>query len=230
MPSCISTVPAGTTPVIGRFIGEDPLGFGAGDVNLSRYVGNSSPNLTDPSGMDPEAETDSASFAYTGTTEFSSIQKKDGGKGGKGGNDDSDNGAAWGLMSATASSELTDEEKKKQTPEEKDDMRGKNRVLEIMRRSSEEHTERQEEFDDTWTSTLSNLTDVETVVIAVGGAVTIVVAAKAFMVIGAGTIAKEVLDESIDLAFEWGTGYSLPPTGGVDVIQKVWKEGLAIRL
>ncbi|MEJ7591978.1 MAG: RHS repeat-associated core domain-containing protein [Planctomycetaceae bacterium] len=40
---------------IGRFILEDPMGFTAGDTNLSRYVGNSSPNATDPSGLqDPQ--------------------------------------------------------------------------------------------------------------------------------------------------------------------------------
>ncbi len=36
---------------IGRFISEDPIGFAAGDENLSRYVGNSSPNAEDPSGL-----------------------------------------------------------------------------------------------------------------------------------------------------------------------------------
>jgi RHS repeat-associated protein len=39
---------------VGRFIGEDPLGFGAGDGNLNRYVGNSPTNYTDPSGEEPE--------------------------------------------------------------------------------------------------------------------------------------------------------------------------------
>jgi RHS repeat-associated protein len=34
----------------GRFISEDPLGFGAGDGNLTRYVGNSPVNAIDPSG------------------------------------------------------------------------------------------------------------------------------------------------------------------------------------
>jgi RHS repeat-associated protein len=38
-------------PANGRFISEDPLGFGAGDTNLYRYVGNSPTNATDPSGM-----------------------------------------------------------------------------------------------------------------------------------------------------------------------------------
>jgi RHS repeat-associated protein len=36
---------------VGRFISEDPIGFGAGDTNLYRYVGNSSVNGTDPTGL-----------------------------------------------------------------------------------------------------------------------------------------------------------------------------------
>jgi len=38
-------------PRIGRFISEDPIGFAAGDTNLSRYVGNSTHNAVDPSGL-----------------------------------------------------------------------------------------------------------------------------------------------------------------------------------
>ena len=66
-------------PLIGRFIGEDPLGFAAGDVNINRYVTNSPTNLTDPTGMDPQAETSSNSFARTGGTEveFDSLVKKE---------------------------------------------------------------------------------------------------------------------------------------------------------
>jgi RHS repeat-associated protein len=37
---------------VGRFISEDPIGFEAGDTNIYRYVGNSSPNATDPSGLE----------------------------------------------------------------------------------------------------------------------------------------------------------------------------------
>lgn len=37
-------------PANGSFVGEDPLGFGAGDANLYRYVFNSPTNYTDPSG------------------------------------------------------------------------------------------------------------------------------------------------------------------------------------
>ena len=36
---------------VGRFIGQDPTGFGAGDGNLYRYVGNNSVSATDPSGL-----------------------------------------------------------------------------------------------------------------------------------------------------------------------------------
>ncbi|MCH7891575.1 MAG: hypothetical protein IH921_08740 [Gemmatimonadetes bacterium] len=37
-------------PETGRFISEDPLGFGGGDANLFRYVFNNPVNLVDPSG------------------------------------------------------------------------------------------------------------------------------------------------------------------------------------
>lgn len=36
---------------VGRFISEDPLGFAAGDTNLSRYVGNGAVGRSDPSGL-----------------------------------------------------------------------------------------------------------------------------------------------------------------------------------
>jgi RHS repeat-associated protein len=38
--------------VTGRFTSEDPIGFGGGDANLARYVGNGPTNATDPSGLD----------------------------------------------------------------------------------------------------------------------------------------------------------------------------------
>ena len=37
-------------PSTGRFLQTDPLGHGAGDLNLYRYVGNNPINATDPSG------------------------------------------------------------------------------------------------------------------------------------------------------------------------------------
>jgi RHS repeat-associated protein len=39
----------------GRFISEDPIGFGGGDANLYRYVRNFPLNATDPSGNNPFA-------------------------------------------------------------------------------------------------------------------------------------------------------------------------------
>ncbi len=41
-------------PMEGRFISRDPIGFAGGDVNLFGYVGNNSPNFTDPSGLAPK--------------------------------------------------------------------------------------------------------------------------------------------------------------------------------
>ncbi|MEX2558485.1 MAG: RHS repeat-associated core domain-containing protein [Pirellulales bacterium] len=38
-------------PRIGRFTGEDPIGFEGGDANLFRYVGNNPTNATDPLGL-----------------------------------------------------------------------------------------------------------------------------------------------------------------------------------
>ena len=42
-------------PQLGRFVSEDPIGFAAGDTNLTRYVGNSWPNGTDPTGLEDES-------------------------------------------------------------------------------------------------------------------------------------------------------------------------------
>lgn len=39
-------------PGAGRWISQDPIGFDAGDVNLSRYVGNSPANSIDPTGFE----------------------------------------------------------------------------------------------------------------------------------------------------------------------------------
>jgi RHS repeat-associated protein len=38
-------------PTVGRFISEDPLGFGGGDVNLYAYVRNNAVNRVDPNGL-----------------------------------------------------------------------------------------------------------------------------------------------------------------------------------
>ena len=37
--------------MIGRFISEDLIGFGGGDINLYRYVFNTPVNITDPLGF-----------------------------------------------------------------------------------------------------------------------------------------------------------------------------------
>ncbi|MCI0366564.1 MAG: RHS repeat-associated core domain-containing protein, partial [Phycisphaerales bacterium] len=42
---------------LGAFINEDPIGFGAGDANLRRYVGNNPANATDPSGLEATVST-----------------------------------------------------------------------------------------------------------------------------------------------------------------------------
>src|ERR1700677_474256 len=44
-------------PQTGQWMSQDPLGFDAGDSNLSRYVNNAPTNATDPSGLqdDPTA-------------------------------------------------------------------------------------------------------------------------------------------------------------------------------
>ena len=39
------------SPTLGRFLQMDPLGFGAGDVNVYRYCGNSALNQIDPMGL-----------------------------------------------------------------------------------------------------------------------------------------------------------------------------------
>jgi RHS repeat-associated protein len=42
-------------PSVGRFLSEDPIGFGGQDANLYRYVGNSPIKLADPMGLMPVA-------------------------------------------------------------------------------------------------------------------------------------------------------------------------------
>ena len=53
-------------PLTGRFEIQDPKGFGAGDTDLYRYVGNDPANATDPSGMDSGGSGGSWG-QYTGT-------------------------------------------------------------------------------------------------------------------------------------------------------------------
>jgi len=40
-------------PRAGRFLTQDPIGFGGRDVNFYRYVGNNPTNLGDPEGLQP---------------------------------------------------------------------------------------------------------------------------------------------------------------------------------
>jgi RHS repeat-associated protein len=58
-------------PQVGRFISEDPIGFGGGDENLMAYVGSNPVNLIDPSGlMRLEFDDDSNTlYVYPGTAE-----------------------------------------------------------------------------------------------------------------------------------------------------------------
>jgi RHS repeat-associated protein len=49
-------------PALGRFLQNDPLRFGAGDVNLYRYAGNRATTATDPSGL--YTTDDSGLFPY----------------------------------------------------------------------------------------------------------------------------------------------------------------------
>ena len=39
------------SPKLQRFIGEDPIGFGGGDINVYEYVNNNSLRYTDPLGL-----------------------------------------------------------------------------------------------------------------------------------------------------------------------------------
>jgi RHS repeat-associated protein len=41
-------------PATARWLSEDPIGFIAGDINLSRYVANNAPNHVDPTGLQEE--------------------------------------------------------------------------------------------------------------------------------------------------------------------------------
>lgn len=52
---------------VGRWLSEDPIGFAAGDANLSRYVGNGPANDVDPSGLVVETVWDGVNVGVGGT-------------------------------------------------------------------------------------------------------------------------------------------------------------------
>lgn len=52
------------SPALGRFLSMDPMGYGAGDANLYRYVFNNPVNLTDPSGLIVDTVLDVAFITY----------------------------------------------------------------------------------------------------------------------------------------------------------------------
>jgi RHS repeat-associated protein len=66
-------------PATGRWVSQDPMGFGAGDTNLQRYCGNEPTNATDPSGLDSKKGTGSGTGptpgAMTGIAELENAPK-----------------------------------------------------------------------------------------------------------------------------------------------------------
>ena len=50
---------------VGRWLGQDPIGFAGGDANLYRYVGNGPQNASDPTGTQPAAARNPAASANT---------------------------------------------------------------------------------------------------------------------------------------------------------------------
>lgn len=52
-------------PTNGVWVSEDPIGFEAGDDNLTRYVGNDPTNATDPSGLQELLDSKSTDAAFT---------------------------------------------------------------------------------------------------------------------------------------------------------------------
>jgi RHS repeat-associated protein len=64
-------------PAAGTFVSEDPLGFGAGDENLYRYVFNSPTNFTDPDGEVAFALSPALTFgaaAFVGLAVYAALQ------------------------------------------------------------------------------------------------------------------------------------------------------------
>lgn len=59
-----------------RFISEDPLGFGAGDVNFYAYVGNNPINANDPTGLAAETPWDVFNLGLGGASLTNNIREK----------------------------------------------------------------------------------------------------------------------------------------------------------
>ena len=62
---------------IGRWLSEDPIGFDAGDGNLSRYVGNQTPSRTDSSGLQEPGQ---ATFDMIPPMNWEKVLKEMGGR------------------------------------------------------------------------------------------------------------------------------------------------------
>ena len=52
---------------VGRWISEDPLGFGAGDTNVARYVGNDAAGFVDPFGLAEQQDSENQQGGTGGT-------------------------------------------------------------------------------------------------------------------------------------------------------------------
>ena len=68
-------------PSVGRFISEDPLGFGGGDVNLYAYVQNNPVNEVDPDGLISPVRPPRARVRNCNGEEYTACQQKCGAKG-----------------------------------------------------------------------------------------------------------------------------------------------------
>ena len=56
-------------PQLGKFINDDPMGFGAGDANVSRYVGNQVSSTRDATGLIDDAQNHDGNVIFLGKNE-----------------------------------------------------------------------------------------------------------------------------------------------------------------